>query len=472
MGNAERNRDQKGDGVMLTSTVAAISTPAGKGGIGIVRISGPDAYAVAEKVFYPRQHKKVSEMSGYTACLGTVRDVGGKTLDQAILLCFRAPKSYTGEDVVEIQCHGGETVTEAILRAVYDAGAEPAGKGEFTRRAFLNGRIGLTEAEAVMELINAVSLDGEKAAASLAEGSLAKKTEELKTQLLEIQTQIAAEIDFPEEDVDEADRDLLESGIMEVSRQLSELLTGYDSGQKLLRGVPAAIVGSPNVGKSTLLNLIAGFDRAIVSNEAGTTRDVLEERVTIGGVPLLLADTAGIREEASGQVEQIGIDRARQRLERSSLILAVFDQGRKLSDDDRALIGELRGRPVLVVLNKGDLAEKIEKDEIYAAFPHVIEISAKEEGALSRLSQAVTDFLGVNRFDADAPLLANERQRNCAQRSKTAVDDALDSLRSGITLDVCYALLDEALAALYDLSGENASEDVISAVFENFCVGK
>ena len=457
---------------MLTSTVAAISTPAGKGGIGIIRISGEEAMTVAGKVFTPRNRRDLSRMEGYTACLGTAHDLNGAVIDQVILLCFRGPKSYTGENVAELQCHGGEAVTEAVLRAVLDAGAEPAGKGEFTRRAFLNGRISLTEAEAVMDVINAVSLDGERAAASLAEGSLARKTEELREKLLDVQTQIAAEIDFPEEDVEEADPEVLTADICAVDKELDELLKGYESGQKMLRGVPAAIIGSPNVGKSTLLNLVAGFDRAIVSSEAGTTRDILEERVTIGGVTLLLADTAGIREEAGGEIEQIGISRAKQRLENSSLILAVFDQGRPLSEDDRALIGDLKGKPVLAILNKGDLEEKIEKKEIYDAFSHVVELTAKDPGSLRVLSDAVSDFLGTRGFDADAPLLANERQRGCAQRAKQAVSDAVESIRDGLTLDVCYALLDEALGALYDLSGENASEEVINAVFDRFCVGK
>ena len=457
---------------MLTSTIAAISTPTGKGGIGIIRISGDDAMSVASRVFTPRNRRDLSKMEGYTACLGTAHTLDGEILDQVILLCFRAPRSYTGEDVVELQCHGGEAVTEAVLREVLDAGAEPAGKGEFTRRAFLNGRISLTEAEAVMDIINAVSIDGERAAASLAEGSLARKTEELKQKMLDIQTQIAAEIDFPEEDVEEADPERLIADIKEVERELDSLLKGYDSGQKMLRGVPAAIIGSPNVGKSTLLNLVAGFDKAIVSSEAGTTRDILEERVTIGGVTLLLADTAGIREEAGGEIEKIGISRAKKRLENSNLILAVFDQGRPLSDDDRALIAELKGRPVLAVLNKGDLEEKIEKEEIYREFSHVTELTATDPESLNTLSQAVSDFLGTTGFDADAPLLANERQRGCAQRARQAVKDALEGVEMGLTLDVCYALLDEALGALYDLSGENASEEVINAVFDRFCVGK
>ena len=457
---------------MLTSTIAAISTPTGKGGIGIIRISGDEAMSVASRVFTPRNKRDLSKMDGYTACLGTAHTLDGEVLDQVILLCFRAPRSYTGEDVVELQCHGGEAVTEAVLREVLDAGAEPAGRGEFTRRAFLNGRISLTEAEAVMDIINAVSVDGERAAASLAEGSLARKTEELKQKLLDIQTQIAAEIDFPEEDVEEADPEQLVEDIKAVERELDNLLKGYESGQKMLRGVPAAIIGSPNVGKSTLLNLVAGFDKAIVSSEAGTTRDILEERVTIGGVTLLLADTAGIREEAGGEIEKIGISRAKKRLENSNLILAVFDQGRPLSDDDRALIAELKGRPVLAVLNKGDLEEKIEKEEIYREFSHVTELTATDPESLNTLSRAVSDFLGTSGFDADAPLLANERQRGCAQRARQAVKDALEGVEMGLTLDVCYALLDEALGALYDLSGENASEEVINAVFDRFCVGK
>ena len=260
--------------------------------------------------------------------------------------------------------------------------------------------------------------------------------------------------------------------IKAVERELDNLLKGYDSGQKMLRGVPAAIIGSPNVGKSTLLNLVAGFDKAIVSSEAGTTRDILEERVTIGGVTLLLADTAGIREEAGGEIEQIGISRAKKRLENSNLILAVFDQGRPLNDDDRALIAELKGRPVIAVLNKGDLEEKIEKEEIYREFSHVTELTATDPESIKTLSQAVSDFLGTSGFDADAPLLANERQRGCAQRARQAVRDALEGVEMGLTLDVCYALLDEALGALYDLSGENASEEVINAVFDRFCVGK
>ena len=456
----------------MNETIAAISTPAGKGGIGIVRISGAQAQEIAESVFTARNRRSLAGMKGYSACLGTVRDRNGKRLDQAVLLCFRGPKSYTGEDVFEIQCHGGEAVTEAVLRAVLDAGATPAGKGEFTRRAFLNGRISLTEAEAVMDVINAVSLDGERAAAALAEGSLAKKTGELRDEILAIQTQIAAEIDFPEEDVDEADRDQITAAVRKTDEELRGLLQRYDAGQKLLRGVPAAIVGSPNVGKSTLLNLVAGFDRAIVSSEAGTTRDVLEERVTLGGITLLLADTAGIREQAGGEIEKIGINRARKRLEQSSLILAVFDQGRALSEDDRVLMEELAGRPVLVILNKGDLPEQIEKEEIRSRFPHVVELSAKEDGALEILSDAVSEFLGTAHLDPDAPLLANERQRSCAARAENAVRSASESLEDGMTLDVCYALLDEALTALYDLSGENANEEVINSVFENFCVGK
>lgn len=454
------------------SVIAAISTPAGKGGIGIVRISGDEALAVAGRVFRAKNRKDPTTMKGYTAAFGTVHKPSGELIDQAILLCFRAPKSYTGEDVAEIQCHGGEAAIQEVLRAVFDSGAEPAGRGEFTRRAFLSGRISLTEAEAVMEIVNAASAQGERAAASQAEGSLARRTQEYRDRILAVQTQIAAEIDFPEEDVDEADREQLTEEVTGLASDLSSLIKKYDAGQKLLRGIPAAIVGSPNVGKSTILNLISGYEKAIVSPEAGTTRDIIEEQVTLGGLTLMLADTAGIRENASGEVERIGIDRARSRLLRSSLILAVFDVSRPLDEDDLALIGELRDRQVLAVINKNDLPAVADTEKLKEAFPSWVEISAVEEGALEKLENAIAEMAGVSGFDTDSPLLANERQRSCAVRAYDALSEAAGALQKGYTLDVCYALLDEALSVLYELSGENASEEVIDAVFRDFCVGK
>ncbi|MBP0986406.1 MAG: tRNA uridine-5-carboxymethylaminomethyl(34) synthesis GTPase MnmE [Oscillospiraceae bacterium] len=454
------------------SVIAAISTPAGKGGIGIVRISGDEALAVAGRVFRAKNRKDPTTMKGYTAAFGTVHKPSGELIDQAILLCFRAPKSYTGEDVAEIQCHGGEAAIQEVLRAVLDSGAEPAGRGEFTRRAFLSGRISLTEAEAVMEIVNAASAQGERAAASQAEGSLARRTQEYRDRILAVQTQIAAEIDFPEEDVDEADREQLTEEVTGLASDLSSLIKKYDAGQKLLRGIPAAIVGSPNVGKSTILNLISGYEKAIVSPEAGTTRDIIEEQVTLGGLTLMLADTAGIRENASGEVERIGIDRARSRLLRSSLILAVFDVSRPLDEDDLALIGELRDRQVLAVINKNDLPAVADTEKLKEAFPSWVEISAVEEGALEKLENAIAEMAGVSGFDTDSPLLANERQRSCAVRAYDALSEAAGALQKGYTLDVCYALLDEALSVLYELSGENASEEVIDAVFRDFCVGK
>ena len=394
------------------SVIAAISTPAGKGGIGIVRISGDEALAVAGRVFRAKNRKDPTTMKGYTAAFGTVHKPSGELIDQAILLCFRAPKSYTGEDVAEIQCHGGEAAIQEVLRAVLDSGAEPAGRGEFTRRAFLSGRISLTEAEAVMEIVNAASAQGERAAASQAEGSLARRTQEYRDRILAVQTQIAAEIDFPEEDVDEADREQLTEEVTGLASDLSSLIKKYDAGQKLLRGIPAAIVGSPNVGKSTILNLISGYEKAIVSPEAGTTRDIIEEQVTLGGLTLMLADTAGIRENASGEVERIGIDRARSRLLRSSLILAVFDVSRPLDEDDLALIGELRDRQVLAVINKNDLPAVADTEKLKEAFPSWVEISAVEEGALEKLENAIAEMAGVSGFDTDTFGRSPVRSRN------------------------------------------------------------
>ena len=457
---------------MLQETIAAISTPPGKGGIGIVRVSGPEAIDIADRTFSSAKGESVSQMGGYTVHLGWVHTIRGEQLDQCLLLVFRGPKSYTGEDVVEFQCHGGETVTENVLRAVLEAGAQPASKGEFTRRAFLNGRIDLTEAEAVMAIINASSYQGEQAAVSVASGSLAKRLASLREQILSIQTQLAAEIDFPEEDVQEVERSVVKDQMTDVRQSLQSLVGSYDSGQVLLRGVSTAIVGSPNVGKSTLLNRLAGYERAIVSSEAGTTRDIVEERVSIGGIVLNLADTAGIRAEAAGEVERIGIERTMEKLEQVSFVLAVFDQGRPLSKDDLELVEALKGRPVLCVINKSDLPQAAATTLLKETFPHCVEISALEDDVVEKLGTAIQKVLGTENFDANAPLLANERQRACALRALQAVEEATQSLEDSWTLDVCYALLDEALMALYELTGENASEEVIDGVFENFCVGK
>ena len=454
----------------INDTIAAIATPAGKGGIGIVRVSGAKAHETAAAVFRAKSGEDIKKIKGYTARLGNVVSREGTIIDEAVALVYREPKSYTGEDAVEIMCHGGEIVCENVLAELIAAGAVMAGPGEFTRRALVNGRLTLTEAEAVCDLINAASRQGGNAAAALQSGALYRKTVSLKERILEIQVHITAYIDFPEEDVDEIDLKSLQEKIETLKQQLEKLLASYDVGASVLRGVPAVIAGSPNVGKSTLLNLLSGSQKAIVTPIAGTTRDVVEQQIRLGGTTLILADTAGIRESAD-EIEKLGIERAVSRVDEASLVLAVFDASRSLDEDDRRVIVHVKGKRVVAVVNKTDLEQKLDTEELEKVFGDIIYISANDESAIAELDAAVARAVEIDKLDPDEPLLANERQRGCARRAQSAVAEAAAASR-GTTLDVVYALLGEALEALAELSGENMTETVLDEVFSRFCVGK
>ncbi len=454
----------------MNDIIAAIATPPGSGALGIVRLSGAGCLALCDRFFAPRAGAPLSERKGYTACLGDIADADGTRIDEAVALVYRAPKSYTGEESCELMCHGGEQVLSAVLERALSCGAAPAAPGEFTRRALLNGQLTLTQAEAVCDLINAASRQGEQAAAALQHGALHQKTQELKDRILDIQAHISAWIDFPEEDVEALDESALLQSLSQLLAELDALLAGYARGALLLRGVPTVIAGSPNVGKSTLLNLLAGAPKAIVTPVPGTTRDIIEQPVRLGGTVLLLADTAGIR-RSDDPVESIGIGRSLQRLDEAALILAVFDSSRALDGDDRRLIERIRGKNVIGVINKSDLPTLLDSAEIAAAFPKTVLISAHDAGALAQLDAAVADVLRLAHPDDNAVILANARQRDCALRCRDAVAEALDAARQS-TPDVVTALLTEALQALAELSGEEITEALLDAVFSRFCVGK
>ena len=456
--------------MIYNDTVAAIATPAGAGAIGMVRISGDSAHTIADAVFKARGGKKVGEQKGYTAVLGDVFSRAGHRIDEAVALVYRAPKSYTGEDAVEIMCHGGDVVCQEILREVLAAGASPAGRGEFTRRALVNGRMTLTEAEAVCDIINAASRQGEAAAAALQSGALYLKTQSLKERILDIQAHITAYIDFPEEDVDDIDAAETTKALRGIESELKKLLDSYDVGASVLRGVHAVIAGSPNVGKSTLLNLLSGAQKSIVTSRPGTTRDIVEQQVRLGGTTLVLADTAGIR-DSSDEIEIVGIERAISRLDKAGLVLAVFDSSRGLDGDDRRVIELVRGKRVVAVVNKTDLEQKLDAKELEAIFEDVVYISANDGGALEVLDNAVARAVKLDNLDPNEPLLANERQKTCAQKAHAIVRDAVFAGETS-TLDVVYALLSEALEALAELSGDNVTEAVLDEVFSKFCVGK
>ncbi len=423
------------------STIAAISTAQGEGGIGVIRVSGDGAIEIADKVFKNINNKKIKDMKGYTAAFGSIVFEGEK-LDEAVALVFRAPHSYTGEDVVELSCHGGMYITKQVLRAVLEAGAVPAEAGEFTKRAFLNGKLDLTEAEAVIDIISAKSKSAARSAICVKEGALRKKITEVKDDLLSLTAHLSAWADYPEEDIAEvSDEDILVT-CERAEFTLKRLLDTYDSGQAVKQGIDTVIAGRPNVGKSTLMNLLSGTEKSIVTDIPGTTRDVVEDTVLVGDVILRLSDTAGLR-DTDDAVEKIGVDRARKKLSQCGLLLAVFDNSRELDSDDLELIEMSHEVPTVAIINK--------REDII---------------------NAVEKIAGTQNLNPSEGILSNERQRSNVYNALNSVREAKAAVETGMTFDAVTVSLEDAISELLEMTGEKTSDEVIDRVFHNFCVGK
>ena len=455
---------------MGSETICAIATPAAVGGISVVRISGEKSLEIAEKVFKPVSGKSIRDMKGYTAAYGKIYD-GGERLDDGVLLVFKAPHSYTGEDVCEISCHGGIYVTRRVMTACLKAGASPAAAGEFTKRALLNGKMSLTQAEAVADLISA---QGEQILAcsnSQREGALYRRAEIIADKIMDVSAQISAWIDYPEDDTPVVTAEWLNERIGEVKTELDSLLAGYDTGRMIREGISCAIVGKPNVGKSTIMNALSGVRRSIVSDIAGTTRDVVEETVNLNGAVLLLSDCAGIR-ETDDEVEKIGVEIMLEKLKSADIVLAVFDGSRELGEEDRRLFTQLNGKTVIPIVNKSDLETKLDVSEIKDRFGEPLVVSAKDEDFAERLGKEISARLNLDKLNTSAGFLANERQRACVIEAADAVNNALAAVQTGVTPDVVGVELERALNAVYELSGKRASDEVINEVFKRFCVGK
>lgn len=451
--------------------IAAIATPPAPAGLGVVRLSGAGAADVAARLFRPaKKNASLAGAAGYTALYGHVFD-GDGDIDDCVALVFRAPHSYTGEDVVELSCHGGIYLLRRVLRAALDAGAAPAAAGEFTRRAFVNGKMDLTGAEAVMELIAADGRLAAKTALAAREGALYHRLEGVKADLLAAAAQFAAFVDYPDEDIPELSHEALAATLRKAETTLRGLLSTFEAGRVLREGIDTVIAGSPNVGKSTLMNLLAGCERSIVTPVAGTTRDVVEETIRLGDVTLRLADTAGIR-STDDQAETIGVQRARSRLASAALLLVVFDGSRPLSEDDLSLMDEAAGSAAIALVNKADQPLEADVEQIRARFPHTVVLSARTGDGLRELEAAVAAVTGVERLDAAEPLLATERQRDCARRCLDCILEAAAALDGGLTLDAVSVSVDGAIAAILELTGERATEAVVDEVFARFCVGK
>ena len=451
-------------------TIAAISTAQAPGGIGIVRISGPQARQVADRVFRSPKGKKIGDAPGYTALYGWVYE-GEEKLDEAIALVFASPASFTGEDVVELSCHGGVFIMRRVLEAVLEAGAAPAGPGEFTRRAFLNGKMGLTEAEAVMQVISAQGLQSARAARAGKEGALERKIVSIREALIDAAAHLAAWADYPDDDVPQVDEKELLAALREAQKELDRLLRQFDAGRAIREGVDTVIVGRPNVGKSTLMNLLAGCERSIVTQYAGTTRDVVEDTVVLGDILLRLADTAGIR-DTDDPVESIGVNIAKNRLQHAQLVLAVFDASVPLEEEDRQLMQELSQVPAVAVINKTDLEPKMELASIQKAFSQVVFISARNGEGLEELQRACAQVLDTTSLNPAEGMLYTERQRDDAKQALACVEEALGAMELGMTLDAVTVSVEGAVSALLELTGERATEAVVDSVFAQFCVGK
>lgn len=452
------------------STIAAVSTPNAVGGIAVIRISGEDAVGVAERIFKPAGGKNVADMAGYTCAYGIAHD-GGERIDDCILTVFKAPHSYTGEDTCEISCHGGLYVSKKILRAALKNGAVNAEAGEFTKRAFLNGKIDLTQAEAVMDIISARGELELKMAEQLREGAAFKKAKKCSDRLLVLLSGLAAWTDYPDEDIPEVEPEHLKSELYAVKEELQSLIRNYDSGRIVREGVATAIVGRPNVGKSTLFNCLSGCERSIVTDIAGTTRDVVEESVRLGDIVLRLSDTAGIH-DTDDLIEGIGINIAEKTVDAAELVIAVFDGSCPLTADDFYLIDRLKGKKCIAVINKTDKEQMIDTASIENVNIQIVYVSAKENDGILALEEAVENLFKIDKNSFSVVSAANERQKMCIENALGSISEAISIVENSQMLDALNVVIDEAEQYLLELTGERITEAVVNEVFSRFCVGK
>ena len=458
---------------MKTDTIAAIATAVSNSGIGIVRISGEEALDVADRIFRPKKgNKKVSEMESHTVHYGYVMD-GEEVVDEVLLIVMRAPKTYTCEDVVEIDCHGGVLVMKRLLETVLKYGARPAEPGEFTKRAFLNGRIDLSQAESVIDVINAKNDLALKSSVSQLQGAVLNRIKKIREVILHELAFIESALDDPEHYTLEDYQDELRSRIEDSLREVEKLLASSDNGKMVKEGINTVIVGKPNAGKSSLLNILVGEERAIVTEIAGTTRDILEEQIQIGGIGLNVIDTAGIR-ETDDIVEKIGVSRSREYLERADLVIYVVDSSTKLDENDRDIMNAIREKKAIVLLNKSDLETETDAEEIekYLDKP-VISVSAKECQGIEELEHTIENmfFSGKITFN-DEIYITNIRHKNALAEAKEDLTMVLRSIDDGMPEDFFTIDMMSAYEELGTIIGEAAGDDLVNEIFSKFCMGK
>lgn len=453
-------------------TIAAITTPLGESGIGAVRISGPDAYAVGDKIFKSKSAVPLKERRDRSIQYGTIVDENGACIDEVLALIMKGPHSYTAEDVLEIQCHGGREALESILQLILRSGARMANPGEFTERAFVNGRIDLAQAEAVMDVIQAKSRAGLTSAVSQLEGRLSKVINKTRKELTELVTRLEVMIDYPEEDLEDIAVPDVSGALQEMQEKLQHMLEESQNGRMIRDGVMAAIAGTPNAGKSSLLNRLLQEERAIVTDVPGTTRDVLEEWITLRGVPVCLVDTAGIR-ETDDTVEKIGVSRARRYLDRADIILAVIDGSRPLTDEDKDILQSAADKNVIIALNKTDLPSVMTSQDLSTyGFP-ICPISASTGDGLEELKDRLLQEVLKGGFtDGPSALLTNTRHIELVRQSAEALERARQSLQDGMPLDCAVIDIRQAWDTLGSITGDTVHDDIVEEIFSRFCLGK
>ena len=453
-------------------TIAAITTPLGESGIGAVRISGPGAYAVGDKIFKSKSEVPLKESRDRSIQYGTIVDENGNCIDEVLALIMKGPHSYTAEDVLEIQCHGGREALESILQLILRSGARMANPGEFTERAFVNGRIDLAQAEAVMDVIQAKSRAGLTSAVSQLEGRLSKVINKTRNELTELVTRLEVMIDYPEEDLEDIAVPDVSGALKGMQKKLQHMLEESQSGRMIRDGVMAAIAGTPNAGKSSLLNRLLQEERAIVTDVPGTTRDVLEEWITLRGIPVCLVDTAGIR-ETDDTVEKIGVSRARQYLDRADIILAVIDSSRPLTEEDKDILQSVAGKNVIVVLNKTDLPPVVTSKDLSPYGFLLCPISASTGKGLDKLKDMLLQEVLKGGFtDGPSALLTNTRHIELVRQSAEALNRAQQSLQDGMPLDCAVVDIRQAWDALGSITGDTVHDDIVEEIFSRFCLGK
>lgn len=454
------------------STIAAISTAPGNAGIGIIRLSGDDCFKILQKIFKP---KNKGEIKGYTIKYGNiVKSENDEIIDEVLVSYFVAPKSYTKENMCEINSHGGIVVENQILEECLKNGAVLAEPGEFTKRAFMNGRIDLSQAEAVIDIINSKTEEEMMVAQRHLEGSLSKKIKDIQGEILNLMADIEASIDYPEYDIEETTNKKINDTLNSVEEKLLKLKNSFENGKILKEGIKTAIIGKPNVGKSSLLNLILGENRAIVSDIEGTTRDTIEEYINIKGIPLKIVDTAGIR-KTNDEVEKIGVERSINNISDAELIIALFDDSRAFDDQDQKILDLIEGKKTIILINKIDLGKNLikENEKLKKFKNNIIEFSTINETGLDKLYNKIEELFKLNELDCEnTEIITNNRHKQQILYALEDVAKGRESLETHMPVDITAICLKDILERLAEITGENVSEDIINEIFKKFCLGK